>query len=175
MGDGVEVKLDVNQLITQLAQGWEALETSSHAKNTLCRGGKVIGSQPDVHWDSLTGWDDEVEFVVTSQISSNRGSRPGILPPFWDNNEYDILCTYQKGGGLDGHGKFLQNVGFQLRVTKAGGPGTGGSVEGFFDDPANRGTAHDPIAELTAHITCSNGNNNTYRVTLNGETGHTIH
>ena len=167
MGDGVEVKLDVNQLITQLGQAWEAVETSSETKNTLCRGGKVIGTQEGIHWDSLTGWEDEQSVVITTREYSNRGSRLGI----WDSNVFDVICTFQKGGGVEGHGKFLQNVGFMIAVKTAGGPGTGGTVDGFFDEPVNRGTKEDPIAELTAHVTTHNGNSSIFHVTLNGATG----
>jgi hypothetical protein len=171
MGDGVAVKLDVNQLITQVAQAFHELETSSMPSTaSLCEGGKVIGSQEGIHWDSLTGWEDEVQFLVTSREYSNNGSNIGI----WDPTRVDILCSYQKGGGLEGHGKFLQNINFTVHVTTHGGWGTGGTISGHFHDPANRGSHEDPIAELTAEIVSSNGNNSIHTVTLNGETGHHI-
>jgi hypothetical protein len=167
----LDVKLDINQLITQIAQAWQALETSKVTNESLVRGGKVIGVQEGIHWDAMTGWDDEEFFVVGSWRFSTRGSRN---LPFYDSTLFDIMCSYQKGGGIDGHGKFLQNVSFYLKITQQGDWGTGGMVEGWFDDPANRGTTHDPVAELTAHLRLRHGNDGLVAVTLNGATGHHV-
>ena len=148
MAEGVEVKLDVNELLNQAASAWTSVAVDSAMEYHLCRNGEAIPKDPQ--FQELSGWDAETKKTICSITIPHAASWVHYLG--FEPTKFDVICTYRTNGQFHGKGKFIQNVDIMVDVQHVG-VACSAIVTGTFDDPpANRGTPEDPLAELVAHI-----------------------
>jgi hypothetical protein len=151
-GVGVEVSLNVNELINQAASAWTAIVADSAMEAHLCQDGEAIPK--DQQFQQLSGWDE----VKHESLAGRLGLPDGVFQiphrAKWigEPTKFDIVCSYRANGHYHGKGKFLQNVDYLLKVSNVAWL-CSAVVSGRFDNPpANIGSPEDPLAELVSHI-----------------------